>query len=318
MPADIYTRPRFRLIAAVIAAASAGIALSTAANGQDGLPPQGAFALTFSTVDADGGAAVAIGPDRIALAVNQTAHLFNDEGAGFLHYATGSCAGFQIVDLAANTIEVTGYCNYRDADGDRIFEAFATDGAVAIDAVTMTSEWTGGTGKYTDISGTFVTEAFVSLQDGRATLIGGRKTGEYEIAGAVAQEPAAPEPAAPAPAAPEPAAPEPAAPAAPAAPAEEDPALLAALIDEGESVFRRNCTGCHGAEGGGGEGPAFVNSARLASVSTILTQIIQGGAYMPAFDALSDRQVAAVGTFIRNSFGNSFGILTEERVAAFR
>ena len=89
-----------------------------------------------------------------------------------------------------------------------------------------------------------------------------------------------------------------------AAPAEDDPVLLADLVDEGETVFRRNCTGCHGVDGGGRDGPRFTDSARLVSVSTILTQVIDGGAYMPDFGGLSDRQVVAVATFIRNSFGN--------------
>jgi mono/diheme cytochrome c family protein len=39
---------------------------------------------------------------------------------------------------------------------------------------------------------------------------------------------------------------------------------------------------------------------------------------MPAFDTLTDRQIAAVATYIRNSFGNSYGIATEDEVAGFR
>jgi len=284
--------------AAALVAASALVALTNSARGQDGLPPEGEFALTFSLVEVGSGDAIAVGPNRIAQAVNQLAQLFNYAGAGFLHYAVGRCAGFQIVDLDANTIDISGYCNYRDADGDRAFERFATDGAVPLGAVAINSEWTGGTGKYADIVGTFTTEAFAVVENGNATLTGGRKVGAYEIAGALPEP--EPEPA-PAP-----------------APADDDPALLADLISEGQTVFRRSCAGCHGAEGGGSDGPSFVNNQRLSSITTILTQIIDGGAYMPRINGLSNRQVAAVGTYIRNSFGNSFGILPEARAAQYR
>jgi mono/diheme cytochrome c family protein len=99
----------------------------------------------------------------------------------------------------------------------------------------------------------------------------------------------------------------------------DDAALLATLMDQGEPIFNRICTVCHGAEGGGGEGPAFVGNGALASLSTIMDQVIRGGAYMPAFGgALSDAEIAAVATFIRNSFGNSFGVVTAEQVAGYR
>jgi mono/diheme cytochrome c family protein len=39
---------------------------------------------------------------------------------------------------------------------------------------------------------------------------------------------------------------------------------------------------------------------------------------MPPFNGLSDRQVAAVATYIRNSWGNEFGIVTEAQIAAYR
>jgi mono/diheme cytochrome c family protein len=128
---------------------------------------------------------------------------------------------------------------------------------------------------------------------------------------AAGQAPAAP--ATPAPGAPAPAAPGPAA----AAPA-DDPALLAALVREGGPVYRSNCVPCHGAEAQGGAGPALAGNAFLASAPAVATQIVHGGAYMPAFGQLSDRQIAAVGSYIRNSFGNSYGVLTEAQVAIVR
>lgn len=101
--------------------------------------------------------------------------------------------------------------------------------------------------------------------------------------------------------------------------AQADDAAMADLIDAGEAVFNRYCYVCHGTDGGGGEGPAFIGNARLESISTIMDQVIRGGAYMPPFGGvLNDQQVAGVATFIRNSFTNSFGIVTPEQVATYR
>jgi len=98
-----------------------------------------------------------------------------------------------------------------------------------------------------------------------------------------------------------------------------EPEEIAALVEEGEEVFDRRCAACHGGDGGGGEGPALAGNDRLASRSAVLSQILLGGAYMPPFGTvLSDHEVAAVATFIRNSFGNAFGPITEDQVAAAR
>jgi mono/diheme cytochrome c family protein len=102
-----------------------------------------------------------------------------------------------------------------------------------------------------------------------------------------------------------------------------DEALFAELMQEGARVYG-NCRGCHGRDGEGqppaqDAAPALAGNFALLSVSSIAVQVIQGGAYMPPFgERLTDRQVAAVATYIRNSFGNSFGIVTEEEVPAVR
>jgi mono/diheme cytochrome c family protein len=94
---------------------------------------------------------------------------------------------------------------------------------------------------------------------------------------------------------------------------------MAALMSVGEPIFTRVCSACHGAAGGGGEGPALAGNERIASISLIMDQVIRGGAYMPPFGALyNDEQVAGVATYIRNSWGNSFGAVTAEQVANYR
>lgn len=103
-----------------------------------------------------------------------------------------------------------------------------------------------------------------------------------------------------------------------AAPPADDPALLAALMRQGATVFSRNCASCHGMNGEGGVGPSFVESPHLASVVGTVEQIIFGGGHMPAFGHLSNGDIAAVATFIRNSFGNAYPLIGEAQVATYR
>jgi len=103
--------------------------------------------------------------------------------------------------------------------------------------------------------------------------------------------------------------------------AESDEAQFDALFSEGTAIYGEYCAGCHGAEGGGGAGPPFAGSDYPASnralVGSILAGFVDHG--MPAFaDVLDDREIAAVSTYIRNAWGNDFGITTESYVAGQR
>jgi mono/diheme cytochrome c family protein len=92
-----------------------------------------------------------------------------------------------------------------------------------------------------------------------------------------------------------------------------------ALLEDGEDIFGTFCAVCHGGEGGGSEGARLVGNQLINSISLIMDQVIRGGAYMPAFGPrLSDDDIAAVATFIRNSWGNEFGVVTAEQVAGYR
>jgi len=95
------------------------------------------------------------------------------------------------------------------------------------------------------------------------------------------------------------------------------------LIAEGASVYRNRCSKCHGRNGEGqwhghDAAPRLDGNFARLSVREIVVQIIQGGSYMPPFASLTDRQIAAVATYIRNSFGNNHGIATEKEVAKYR
>lgn len=290
---------------AIAAAISAGafLAIATSAGAQEEAAGT-EFDLTFSLAEMSGAEPIAIGAGEMALAVNQVAHLFGDDA--FLNYAVGNCSSLQIVDIEAGTIEIEGYCSYRDSDGDRVFERFATDSAVSIGVLTLTGEFIGGTGKFEGIAGAVATEMFGIVENGDVTLVGGRKTGRFTLPG----EDVAPPPE------------ETAVPAqpTPAAEAEDDAALFAALMEEGAFVYRRvaNCAGCHGNEGAGDFGPRLAGDGYLASVGGVVGIILGGFTEhgMPAFaDDLDNRQVAAVATFVRNSWGNEYGLVREEWVA---
>ena len=93
----------------------------------------------------------------------------------------------------------------------------------------------------------------------------------------------------------------------------------AAAMADGQDIFEDNCAFCHGAGGGGSEGPRLAGNERLQFISSIVGQIVLGSNYMPAFgNRLDNDEIAAVSTYIRNSWGNAFGGVTAEQVQANR
>jgi mono/diheme cytochrome c family protein len=90
-----------------------------------------------------------------------------------------------------------------------------------------------------------------------------------------------------------------------------------ALFDEGQGVYGANCFECHMP---GGAGPTLDGDTVLANKDKVVTQIIKGSANgnMPPFAGLTDRQVAAVATFVRNTGSNAYGVVLEADVARVR
>ncbi|MER3554149.1 MAG: cytochrome C [Meiothermus sp.] len=117
-----------------------------------------------------------------------------------------------------------------------------------------------------------------------------------------------------------------------AAPSGPAPAVDVALVKAGEGVFTTNCAGCHQASGTGVPGafPPLAGNPHLADVKHVTSTIIKGlnvgvevngqkyTQPMPAFGQLSDKDVAAVASYIRNSWGNKFGGVTEADAKASR
>jgi mono/diheme cytochrome c family protein len=93
----------------------------------------------------------------------------------------------------------------------------------------------------------------------------------------------------------------------------------ATLQREGMMVFNRDCFECHGRNGEGSNGVKLQGYANLRSAPQVIGQILNGSQYMPPFgEALNDRQVAAVATYIRTSFTNNFGPVQPSEVTSVR
>jgi mono/diheme cytochrome c family protein len=92
----------------------------------------------------------------------------------------------------------------------------------------------------------------------------------------------------------------------------------------GEAIFRSVRAGCHMPDGRGASGagryPSLADDPRLAGVGYPVGVVLKGRKAMPPFGyALTNAQVAAVVTYIRTHFGNSFADApTAEEVAAER
>lgn len=96
-----------------------------------------------------------------------------------------------------------------------------------------------------------------------------------------------------------------------------DEASMNLLMEEGETVYGNYCAACHGVNGEGGGGPALDGVSFVSSRSAVVYQILYGAMDhgMPAFaPVLSDQEIAAVSTYIRNAWSNDHGIVLPRSV----
>ncbi|HLR46400.1 MAG TPA: c-type cytochrome [Deinococcales bacterium] len=91
-------------------------------------------------------------------------------------------------------------------------------------------------------------------------------------------------------------------------------------MQAGQQAYASFCAMCHSADGSGGSGgPNLRDRQVLGNEDYVPSQILFGGSEMPSFkDALDDEQIAAISTYVRNSFGNRHGPVTEEEVEELR
>jgi mono/diheme cytochrome c family protein len=88
------------------------------------------------------------------------------------------------------------------------------------------------------------------------------------------------------------------------------------LFDQGKTIFENNCAQCHQSSGKGSppDFPALAGNSDLSDPSLIVNRVHNGKEPMPAFPALDASQIAAVATYIRNAWNNSFGPVSEDQV----
>lgn len=103
--------------------------------------------------------------------------------------------------------------------------------------------------------------------------------------------------------------------------ADIDPAAFEELMTTGGHLFTANCAVCHGPTGGGGIGPALAGNSILGNAAFVAERILHGFIEhgMPGFGtALDDHQIAAIATFVRNSWGNDYGAVLDKEVTEQR
>lgn len=97
------------------------------------------------------------------------------------------------------------------------------------------------------------------------------------------------------------------------------PQIALAQSDARRIYVDQGCAVCHGLMGRGGVGPNFVGDHFLVLGDYVVAQILLGRGQMPEFaDKLSDDQIAAVASYIRQSWGNKVGDMSPDQVKQIR
>ncbi|WP_022823487.1 c-type cytochrome [Hymenobacter norwichensis] len=116
------------------------------------------------------------------------------------------------------------------------------------------------------------------------------------------------------------------------APKAKAAAPAAALIAQGKTVYTETCLSCHQADGGGVDGlnPPLIKTSYVLGDKTRIVKVVLNGLQgvdidgeeynnaMPSYDFLTDQQIAAVLTYVRNSFGNKATSISAAEVKAIR
>lgn len=107
---------------------------------------------------------------------------------------------------------------------------------------------------------------------------------------------------------------------------------LASSVEAGKKVFTQNCLSCHMQDGGGvpNMNPSLIKSSYvLGDKSKIIPVVLNGLSHveidgdnyqnvMPSHSFLTDKQIADVLTYVRNSFGNQASRIFQKDVTQLR
>lgn len=87
----------------------------------------------------------------------------------------------------------------------------------------------------------------------------------------------------------------------------------------GSPKYAATCAVCHGPAGVSTNAAVLAKNPKLADADYVARSILHGFGYMPAFkDRLGNNDIAEIATFIRNSWGNDFGVVPTETVEKLR
>lgn len=117
---------------------------------------------------------VPVGDGRIAVVATFITGTFNQAGSGFMHNMRARCVALQTIDPAAAMLEVDGYCDYQDTDGDHVYVSFWSDGPQPMAGIQTQGQFVGGTGKYAGLQGSVAIRPYnpSTSQDGYGQFLG--------------------------------------------------------------------------------------------------------------------------------------------------
>lgn len=94
----------------------------------------------------------------------------------------------------------------------------------------------------------------------------------------------------------------------------------AEVMTAGQAGYTQNCVGCHGANGEGGIGFKLDGNPTVATAGGVVSMILEGypDHGMPPFSRLSNDVIAAIATYVRNAWSNSYGLVTPDVVQGLR
>jgi hypothetical protein len=148
----------------------------------DDMPRSGEYKVLFTGINSSPMKPLPMGPNRTVTVSQSTMSALNVTGGGFLHNMAGRCAGMATMDNEAKTFENHGYCVYADAGGDQIFEKFDYPTQPQSATPRGTGSWTGGTGKFSGISGEIeINNTRVNPMTEGIAQFTGTKTGRYNF-----------------------------------------------------------------------------------------------------------------------------------------
>lgn len=81
-----------------------------------------------------------------------------------------------------------------------------------------------------------------------------------------------------------------------------------ALYNQGSELYQQNCALCHESNGLGNppDFPALSANPIVADLNRIVANVHEGRGNMPAFPTLGPEQIAAIATFVRGAWENSY------------